>query len=60
MRIERWDIQETIFELECDSMTELVLEAVKAEVSLRYADLSYANLRYANLRSADLRSSDLR
>ena len=60
MKIKRWDTQKTIFELECDSMTELVVEAIKAEVSLHYADLRYADLRSANLRSTDLSSADLR
>ncbi len=46
MKIKRWDTQETIFELECDSMTELIAGAIKAEVSLRYAGLNYTDLGY--------------
>jgi len=59
MKIKRWDTQETIFELECDSMTELIAGAIKAEVSLHYADLYSADLRYANLRSAKLYAANL-
>ncbi len=65
MKITRWDTEEVIFELECDSWLELIKGAIKAKISfyranLRYANLRYANLRYANLRHAYLGDADLR
>jgi hypothetical protein len=52
---------EVIFAHECDDNTIAVTvqEAVKKNVSLRYADLSNAVLSYANLRYADLRNAVL-
>jgi len=62
MKIERWDNQEIIFELECNSWIDLIKGAISARISfyranLRYADLSYADLSSANLRSANLSSA---
>ena len=49
-----------IFSAECASFKFCVELAIRAKVSLLYADLSYADLRSADLRSADLRYADLR
>ena len=51
---------EVIFALEgAKIIADLVLSAIAAKQSLRYADLSSANLRYVDLSSANLSSADL-
>jgi uncharacterized protein YjbI with pentapeptide repeats len=64
-----------LFSFECETIKECVVEAIKNDANLSYADLrgadlsganlrganlSYANLSYADLRGADLSGADLR
>jgi uncharacterized protein YjbI with pentapeptide repeats len=48
------------YEAKNSSIKDAIIQAVKENADLRYADLSNADLRYANLRDADLRDANLR
>jgi len=48
-----------LFEHECSTIAEAVIEAIAKKINLSYANLSSANLSSANLSSANLRSADL-
>ena len=47
------------YEKEDNDILKTLLEAIKSDVDLRYANLSDADLRYANLRYADLSDANL-
>jgi hypothetical protein len=49
----------TIYKDDADSFSALVIAAIKAKASLRYADLQGANLLDANLLGADLQGANL-
>ena len=49
-----------LYELECDSIKECVVSAVKSDANLGGADLGGANLRGANLRGANLYGAPVR
>jgi len=49
-----------LFEFECETLEETVVEAVSNRANLYGADLRVADLRVADLRVADLRVADLR
>ena len=47
-----------LFEFECETLEETVVEAVSNRANLRVADLRVADLRVADLRVADLRRNE--
>ena len=57
--LNRYDLH-VQFELECESLKDAVVAAVKGGADLRGANLYGANLRGADLRGADLGGADLR
>jgi uncharacterized protein YjbI with pentapeptide repeats len=61
IEIESWLTKKVIWSHECEGNTiKLTVEAaVKAGVSLNYANLNYANLNYANLNYAELNYAEL-
>jgi uncharacterized protein YjbI with pentapeptide repeats len=59
MQLRRWDTSEVIFELECNSLKDLVEGAIKANISLYRVDLSNSDLCNANLSNYDLSNSNL-
>ena len=48
-----------LFECDAESVAKAVIEAIKAKINLRSANLSYADLRSANLSYANLSSANL-
>ena len=57
--LNRYDLH-VQFELECESLKDAVVAAVKGEANLRGADLYGADLRETNLRKANLYGANLR
>ena len=60
MKLLRWDTREVIFELECDSISDLVRGALKVKISMYRANLSGADLRGADLCDAIGNKRELR
>jgi len=60
IQIKRWDNCKLIHEADLSTLRDVVLDAVKKNIPLCYADLSSANLSFCNLRRANLRACDLR
>ena len=59
IEIKNYCNSKVIFSMEAESLKVAVEAAIKAHISLSYADLRFTDLRSADLRSADLRSANL-
>ena len=60
MKLKRWDTQEVIFELECNSWFELLKGALRAKISFYRANFSYADFRGASFSDANFSDANFR
>ena len=63
MKLTRWDTNQVIFELECNSWEELLKGALEAKISFyradfRGSDFRGSNFRYSNFSDSDFSNSD--